>query len=195
MAFLKSDFFARPTLVVAPDLIGTIMVVGGCEGRIVEVEAYTTDAASHSVTRKNQAASMRERYGTVYVYFTYGMHYCLNFTTDSTGPGAVLIRAVEPLKGINTMRQRRGTDNIRNLASGPGKLCQAFSIGLELNGEAIGKIIKLKERTSEPPISISTRIGISQATDLEWRFYETGSLFVSAGPKPVKAPAQVETAG
>src|SRR6478672_2687482 len=99
MAYLKKSFFSRDTLTVARDLIGTILVAGDCEGRIVEAEAYTTDPASHAVTRRNQARVMIETFGFVYVYFTYGKYYCLNLTADQTGPGAVLIRAVEPIKG------------------------------------------------------------------------------------------------
>ena len=82
MTYLDPEFFSRDTLVVARDLIGATLVVGRCEGRIVETEAYTTDAASHSVTRRNQASTMRETFGRVYVYFIYGMYYCLNFTTE-----------------------------------------------------------------------------------------------------------------
>ena len=179
MAYLKQSFFGRPTLTVARDLIGTILVAGDCEGRIVEAEAYTTDLASHSVTRRNQARVMRETFGYVYVYFTYGMYYCLNLTTDEDGPGAVLIRAVEPLRGLERMIERRGSDDTRKLASGPGRLCQAFGIDLKFNGKPIGAEIKLKQRREPAQISSSTRVGISQATELEWRFYEAGNPFVS----------------
>lgn len=179
MAYLPLDFFARDTVTVARELIGTSLVVGSCEGRIVEVEAYTDDAASHAVIRRNQAAVMRETFGHVYVYFTYGMYYCLNLTTDRTGPGAVLIRGVEPVRGIERMMGRRGTRDVRKLASGPGRLCQAFGIDLAMNGKLIGRELKVRERSSEPNVSTSTRIGISKATDLEWRFFETGSPFVS----------------
>ncbi|HYM00523.1 MAG TPA: DNA-3-methyladenine glycosylase [Blastocatellia bacterium] len=189
MPYLGTDFFARETITVARDLIGSILVVGHCEGRIVEVEAYTTDAASHAVIRRNQAASMRETYGQVYVYFTYGMYYCLNFTTERGGTGAVLIRAAEPLKGIEEMSGRRRTSKLKNLASGPGKLCQAFGINLDLNGKRIGKEIKLRARTTEPTVLSSVRIGISQATDLEWRFYERDNPFVSPHPKSIRSDA------
>src|SRR5580704_15189660 len=110
MPFLKREFFARDTLTVARDLIGTVIVVGGVEGRIVEVEAYKTDAASHTVMGPNKASIMAETFGYVYVYFVYGMHYCMNFTTDCNGAGAVLIRAVEPIRGIKEMQHRRGTE-------------------------------------------------------------------------------------
>jgi DNA-3-methyladenine glycosylase len=179
MAYLNSQFFARDTIEVARDLIGTVLVVGPCEGRIVETEAYTTDAASHSVMRPKQSAVMQQTFGHVYVYFIYGMYYCLNFTTDRDGAGAVLIRATEPVRGIEAMKQRRGTDDIKKLASGPGRLCEAFGIDLSFNGERIGRRIKVRARATTPEIASSRRIGISRDAHLEWRFYERGSPFVS----------------
>ena len=181
MTYLTPDFFSRDTLDVARDLIGTELVVGPCAGRIVETEAYTTDAASHSVTRPNQAAHMRLTFGHVYVYFIYGMYYCLNFTTDRRGPGAVLIRSVEPIRGIKHMEERRGTTDPRKLASGPGRLCDAFGIDLEFNGERIGRRIKVRARRGDPEVASSKRIGISRDRDLDWRFYESGNPFVSRG--------------
>jgi len=179
MAYLKSDFFARDTLEVARDLIGSTLAVGQCEGRIVETEAYTTDAASHSVMRSRQAAAMRETFGHVYVYLIYGMYYCLNVTTERNGVGAVLIRAAEPVRGIDIMMKRRSTSDVKKLASGPGRLAEAFGIDMSLNGLPLGREIKIKGRRSEPEISTSPRIGITRAADLEWRFYETGNPFVS----------------
>jgi DNA-3-methyladenine glycosylase len=185
MAYIELDYFSRDTLTVARDLIGTTLVLGKCEGLIVETEAYTTDPASHAVTRRNQAAVMRETYGRVYVYFTYGMYHCLNLTTDRTGPGAVLIRAVEPTTGLKEMARRRGTADPKRLANGPGKLCQAFGIDLKFNTSLIGERIKIRERAGRAPvISTGTRIGISNATELEWRYYDTESPFVS---RPAKA--------
>ena len=179
LAYLGADFFARDTVAVARDLVGTLLVVGGCEGRIVETEAYTTDAASHAVMRQNQAAVMRDTFGHVYIYLIYGMYYCLNFTTERRGVGAVLIRAVEPTAGINKMIRRRGTTDLKKLASGPGRLCQALGIDARFNGRPLGREIKLIERARVPQISSSPRIGITRATELEWRFYETGNPFVS----------------
>src|SRR5580704_13851008 len=98
MPFLKREFFARDTLTVARDLIGTVIVVCGVEGRIVEVEGYKADAASHTVMRPNKALIMAESFGYLYIYLIYGMHYCMNFTNDRNGAGAVLIRAVEPVR-------------------------------------------------------------------------------------------------
>jgi DNA-3-methyladenine glycosylase len=179
MAYLAADFFARDTIEVARDLIGTILVVGRCEGRIVETEAYTTDLASHSVTRPKQSVVMQQTFGHVYVYFIYGMYYCLNFTTDRAGAGAVLIRAAEPTRGIELMQERRGTTDLRKLASGPGRLCEAFGIDLSHNGERIGRRIRVRARSTTPEIDISPRIGITRDAHLEWRFFESGSSFVS----------------
>jgi len=179
MQNLSSEFFARDAISVARDLIGTIMVFDGCAGRIVETEAYTTDAASHSVMRPKQSAVMQQTFGHIYVYFIYGMYYCLNFTADSGGAGAVLIRAAEPVKGLDEMRRRRGTDDVRKLTSGPGRLCQAFGIDLSINGDRIGKRIKVKPRVTTPEITSSKRIGITRDTHLEWRFFESNNRFVS----------------
>lgn len=179
MTDLCSDFFARDTVSVARELIGTTLVVGRCAGRIVETEAYTTDAASHAFRRTPRSALMFDTYGHVYVYLSYGMYYCLNFTTERDGVGAVLIRAIEPTDGISEMSRRRGTEDLKNLASGPGKLTQAFGIDLRLNGRRIGHKLKLKERERIPSVSSSPRIGITKATELQWRFFETGNAFVS----------------
>lgn len=179
MAELNSEFFARNTLQVARDLIGAILVVGNCRGRIVETEAYTTDAASHSVLRKNKAALMRETFAHIYVYHSYGVHYCLNFTTEREGTGAVLIRAAEPLAGLDEMARRRGVSEPEKLASGPGKLCQAFGIDIELNGRPIGREIKLCAGKHAPIVACGPRIGITRAVELPWRFYELGHACVS----------------
>jgi DNA-3-methyladenine glycosylase len=179
MTFLTQDFFAPDTIKVAHDLIGTVLVVGNCEGRIVETEAYAADAASHAITRRNQAAIMQKTFGYVYVYLIYGMYFCLNFTTDRESAGAVLIRAVEPLKGIEQMMERRMTRDLRKLASGPGRLCQAFGVDLSFNGKPVGREIRVKGRASNPVIKTSPRIGISKAKELDWRFFEQGNPFVS----------------
>jgi len=186
MAYLTLEFFARDTLEVARDLIGAVLVVGQCEGRIVETEGYTTDAASHAVMRRKQGALMRETFGHVYVHMNYGIHYCLNITTERDGIGAVLIRAVEPLRGIDAMIERRGVTDVKKLANGPGRLGQAFGIDMSLNGKRLGREIKIKERQFAPEISVSPRIGITRAADLEWRFYETGNPFVSLHPKRLR---------
>jgi DNA-3-methyladenine glycosylase len=182
MPNLDHDFFARETLAVARDLIGAILVVGPCQGRIVETEAYKTDAASHSVMRKNKAALMRETFAHVYVYQIYGVHFCMNFTTERHGTGAVLIRAAEPLAGLAAMVRRRGVSDPKQLASGPGKLCQAFGVGIEFNGLPLGREIKLRAGEHAPIVECGPRIGITRAVELPWRFYESGSEFVSRMP-------------
>lgn len=186
MSFLGADFFARDTLSVARDLVGATLIVGECEGRIVETEAYTTDPASHAVTRPRQAAAMRDTHGHVYVYLIYGMYYCLNFTTEVEGVGAVLIRAAEPVRGVRLMARRRKTDDPRKLASGPGRLCAAFGIDLSFNGRPVGEDILLRGRVDSPEILSTPRVGISQGLELDWRFCQRGSPFVS-GPR--KRPA------
>jgi DNA-3-methyladenine glycosylase len=181
MPNLDADFFARDTLTVARELIGTTIIVGRCRCRIVETEAYTTDAASHTVTRRHKATIMRETFAHIYVYKIYGVHYCLNFTTERNGVGAVLIRAAEPLSGIGDMAQRRGTSELKGLLNGPGRLCQALGIDTSWNAQPLGHEIKLHAAAVSPSIVAGPRIGITQATDLEWRFCEVGSPFVSRG--------------
>ena len=124
---------------------------------------------------------MRDTYGHWYVYFTYGMHWCANVTTNKGGAGAVLIRAVEPTEGIALMRRRRGIDALFNLCSGPAKFCQAFGItGKENMAPAAGRFaIYDAPELPESDIGSSSRIGIKNGTDLPWRFYIKGSPFVT----------------
>ncbi len=136
---VSAKFFEKPTIEVAPGLIGKILEAGGVSGRIVEAEAYTTDPASHAFRRTERSALMFDTWGHVYVYIIYGMYPCLNFTTEKQGVGAVLIRAVEPVEGIDRMRQRRGVHDMHSLCDGPGKLCRAFGITLAHNGTVIGE--------------------------------------------------------
>jgi DNA-3-methyladenine glycosylase len=115
---------------------------------------------------------MRETYGRLYVYMIYGMYYCLNFTTDAHGPGAVLIRAIAPTHGIARMQARVPRPMpVHELARGPGRLCRALGIGREHNGEPIGYRVCLQARATPPPIACSPRIGITQGRDLLWRFF------------------------
>lgn len=193
MAYLRKEFFERDTLVVARELIGATLVVGPCEGRIVETEAYTTDPASHAVLQSGRGALMRETFGHVYVYLIYGMYYCLNFTTERDNPGAVLIRAAEPTRGIDIMMARRDTADLRKLASGPGRLCEAFGIGAAFNGKRINREIKVRPSPFAPEVLTSPRIGITRATELEWRFYESGSPFVSRPARVSPAPPRAQT--
>ena len=179
MRELTKEFFAAGTLSVARKLLGAEISYNGCRGIIVETEAYKTDDASHYNTRRHKAKAIIETYGHLYIYLNYGMYHLLNFTTEKTGIGAVLIRAVEPLEGIESMQEKRNTTNLMNLANGPGKLCQAFGIGSELNAEVVGQSLTLYHRKRIPDMDESTRIGITKATELMWRFFIKDNKYVS----------------
>jgi DNA-3-methyladenine glycosylase len=190
---LVRAFFARPVLEVAPDLLGCILVhdtpEGRCTGRIVEAEAYAEgDPASHAYRgRTPRNAPMFEDPGFAYVYFTYGAHFCLNAVTDRRDhPGAVLIRAVEPLDGIELMRKRRGAVKDRDLSRGPGRLTQAFGISREQNRADLTRpplVICAGERLPAEAVVAGPRIGIGPVQDgRPWRFHEAGSPWVSTGP-------------
>jgi DNA-3-methyladenine glycosylase len=186
---LTREFFARYTPDVARDLLGCIIVRRledvTLRARIVEVEAYrgADDPASHAHRGLTKRTSvMFGEPGHAYVYFTYGNHYCLNLTTEVEGAaGAVLIRAAEPLGGIREMRKRRGVEELTNLMSGPGKLTKAMGIDLLLNGEdiVVSRRLSLLMGVTPPSTGVSTRIGVSDGGETEWRYYEEGSPFVS----------------
>jgi DNA-3-methyladenine glycosylase len=187
---LPRAFYLRPTLEVAPDLLGKYLVFNSPEGKLVgeinEIEAYMgeLDPASHAHRGKTERTEVMFREGGyAYVYFIYGVHYSLNVVTEAAGQArAVLLRSVIPVEGIEVMAKNRGTaeagnvneKQLRNLTNGPGKLCQAFGITKEQNGidlvtspqmyiEDSGKKV-LKYQTS-------ARIGISKANDKMWRFF------------------------
>ncbi|MAT05365.1 MAG: 3-methyladenine DNA glycosylase [Acidimicrobiaceae bacterium] len=160
---------------VAPLLLNKLLVHGDCLGRIVEVEAYREDdPASHTFRGETpRNAVMFGPAGHLYVYFTYGMHYCSNVVTGPEGRGAaVLLRAVDPMSGVEVMRERR--HDRPGLADGPAKLCQAFAIGPEHNGADLcrGSGIGLFDDGTPPPDGplVGPRIGISKAVDVPWRF-------------------------
>lgn len=176
---IAADFFARDTVTVARDLVGCVLRRGAVSARIVETEAYTDDAASHFVTRPRTAALMGTTHGVVYVYLIYGMHRCLNVTTDANGPGAVLLRAVEPLTGVEEMAARRGVSDPRRLASGPGKLACALGVDESLTGRPFLGEFSLERPSVPPRIARGPRIGIAKARTLPWRFWERGNPFVS----------------
>lgn len=181
MKLLPTYFFSRNTLIIAQELLGKIMVVNGCKARIVETEAYGQDPASHAFKRTERSALMFDTYAHIYVYLIYGMYYCLNFTTEKVGqPGAVLIRAVEPLNKIEELKKRRKTEKLTNLCSGPGKLCSALGIDKSHNGIKLGNKVKVYDDGFKVgKISSSSRIGIKDAQDLQWRFFLEGNEFVS----------------
>ena len=192
---LARAFFARPVLEVARCLIGCILVHDAADGlttgMIVEAEAYAADdQASHAYRgRTERNAPMFEDPGFAYVYFTYGMHYCLNAVTDRPGhASAVLIRAVQPLEGIEVMRARRGAVRDRDLARGPGRLTQAFGIAREQNRSDLTApplMICPGERFPYKSVLASPRIGLGALQDgRPWRFSIEANQWVSGGKNP-----------
>ncbi len=185
---LTRSFFNRSVLEVAPDLIGVTLLVNGVGGRLVEVEAYHhTEPAAHSFggqTERN--AVMFGPPGYVYVYRSYGIHWCLNFVCEPKGSAAaVLIRAIEPTAGLAAMRRRRGLADERLLCSGPGRLCQALGITRANNGMALDRPpFELFARQGEEEVVAGRRIGLTKAVELPWRYGEKGSRFLSKPFKP-----------
>lgn len=174
------DFLDRDADTVAPELLGTKLLVAGVGGLIVETEAYhPTDPASHSFrgpTPRNRA--MFAGPGRVYVYRSYGIHWCVNFVCH--GASAVLIRALEPTDGIATMRERRGLEDVRTLCSGPGKLCEALAVTGELDGRMLtARPFKIVLPSGPLETAIGPRIGITKAAGVPWRFGVKGSRYLS----------------
>ena len=176
------DFFA-PAEQVARQLIGVVLLVDGVGGRIVETEAYDReDPASHAFSGPTERnAAMFGPPAHAYVYRSYGIHWCLNFVCREEGHGAgVLIRAIEPLAGLDLMRARRDADDVAALCSGPGKLCQALEVTRACNGKSLAQPPFVLE-AAPPGLEIveGPRIGISKAMDVPWRFGLAGSRFFS----------------
>src|SRR5580700_5594008 len=185
---LARDFYARMATEVARDCLGKILVHGSVAGRIVEVEAYlgVNDRAAHSWRGPtNRTRVTFGPPGHAYVYFIYGMYECLNFVAEPEGmAGCVLIRALEPLAGLATMRRRRpAAHRIEDLASGPGKLTLAMGITRKLNGaDLVGGPLQVRRfRDDEAPIEVLTtpRIGITHCADWPLRFVIANNRFVS----------------
>ncbi len=175
-------YFSREVTEVARDLLGAEIYVNGVGGRITETEAYhPTEPASHAhrgPTPRN--ASMFLGPGHVYIYRSYGIHWCFNLVCADAS--AVLIRAIEPLAGIELMQQRRGLAEPRNLCSGPGKLCEALALHKEQDGLGLDQPpFDFRPATGPHPLVIGPRIGITKAADLPWRFGIAGSAYLSRG--------------
>ena len=196
-ARLAPAFYDRPVLDVARDLIGCVVAVGECSGVIVETEAYhDTEPACHAFAGLTpRTATLFGPPGNAYVYLSYGVHALLNAVCEREGVGAaVLIRALEPLTGLERMRVRRGVDRDRALCSGPGKLSQALGIGLTDNGGSLrdGRvtIAPRPDRAFSQTVAAGVRIGITKAVDLPWRFAVVGSPHLS---RPLRA-AEIDAA-
>lgn len=175
---LPRAFFERDADELAPELLGKVLVAGGCAVRLVEVEAYRSDdPASHTFRgRTARNATMFGPGGHLYVYFTYGMHHCANVTAATEGDGqGVLLRAGAPVAGLDEMRARRGGRSDRELLNGPGKLCQALAIDRSLDGTDLlaGGPVQLLDDGTPPPAAplVTPRIGIRVGVDTLWRWH------------------------
>jgi len=185
---LDTGFFARSVHLVAPELVGATLLVDGVGGTIVEVEAYDgQDPAAHGFRgRTERNASMFGPPGHAYVYRSYGLHWCLNLVCEGEGsPAAVLLRALEPTFGIGRMCERRGRDDVRLLAAGPGRLCEALGVtrahdSLPLDAPPF----ELHSRSQQLDVAAGRRVGISVATELPWRYVLPGSRFLSRPLQP-----------
>jgi DNA-3-methyladenine glycosylase len=177
------DFYARPVHDVARDLLGCVVRHGETAGRIVETESYhMEEPACHAyVGLTPRTQTLFGPPGHAYVYFSYGIHSLLNAVCEDEGVGAaVLIRALEPVDGVELMRARRGLERTHELCSGPGKLTQALGIGLADNGSSlVDGPIEVLARAAEPQIVVGERVGITKAAELPWRFCDAASAHVS----------------
>jgi len=180
---VNRSFFARSVHDVAPELVGAEMYVDGVGGTIVEVEAYDhEDPAAHGFGgRTERNAAMFGPPGHAYVYRSYGIHWCLNFVCEDEGvASAVLIRALEPTQGMETMAARRRGAEPRLLAAGPGRLCEALAITRDHDALPLDRPpFELRERRGAPVLVVGPRVGITKATDRRWRYGLAGSRFLS----------------
>ena len=181
---MTSAFFRRSVHEVAPELIGAELSVGGVGGLIVEVEAYDhDDPASHGYLNRRTArnASMFLAGGHAYVYRSYGIHWCLNFVCgEADVADAVLVRALEPTRGLDEMRVRRGLDDVRLLCAGPGRLCEALAVTGALDGAALDEPpFALTPGRARLEVATGVRIGLTKAVERPWRYAARGSRFLS----------------
>lgn len=177
-------FFERSVHEVAPELIGAELYVDGVGGAIVEVEAYEPeDPASHAYGNRRTArnGAMFLAGGHAYVYRSHGIHWCLNFVCEEEGrAAAVLVRALQPLRGLDVMSERRGGVGERLLCAGPGRLCQALGVTLAHDGLPLDRPpFALRARRAVPEIAVGRRIGLSKGVEQPWRYGLAGSRFVS----------------
>jgi DNA-3-methyladenine glycosylase len=205
-ARLPRSFYARPSIDLAPDLLGHVLVRRLPDGsrasaRIVEVEAYEPDdPASHAFRGETpRNATMFGPAGYLYVYFTYGMHFCMNAVARGLGEGgAVLLRAAEPREGLAWMRARRGREEIRELCAGPARLTQALDVSRDLDGADLvdGDEIWIERGARTGAVSAGPRVGVHEVTR-SWRYWIEGDPFVSRGrpgPPTPKATARAPRA-
>jgi DNA-3-methyladenine glycosylase len=180
---LTRSFFDRSVHEVAPDLVGATFLFNGVGGLIVEVEAYHhADPAAHSFSGQTpRNAVMFGPPGFAYVYRSYGIHWCVNVVCEAAGSAsAVLIRALQPVEGIATMKRRRGMSDERLLCSGPGRLCEALAIAGDHDGLPLHRSpFELRARAAAVDIAVGPRIGITKAADFPWRYGMKGSKFLS----------------
>jgi len=191
---LPASFYDRSVHEVAPDLVGCTLRVGPTAGVIVETEAYdVNDPACHAyVGRTPRNEGLFGAPGRAYVYLSYGIHSLLNAVAEPEGDAAaVLIRALEPIEGVEVMRERRGIEKVEDLCSGPGKLTQALDVGLDLNGaDLTHPPFEIEPRAGDwrsVDLVAGPRIGITKAVDLPWRHSAAGNRFVSR-PRPEVQP-------
>ncbi len=197
LARLGRHFYERYSAAVARGLLGCrlVRVLDGkrLSGIIVETEAYTglRDPASHAYrgrTARNEV--MFGPAGHAYVYFTMGMHHCLNVTTEGEGtPAAVLIRAMEPVEGVKRMMKERTSYDVKRLAAGPGNLAKALGIDVRLNGEdmVLSRRLFVENVKRVGKVAVSSRVGISAGRSFKWRYFLAGNPFVSRGKPSVPA--------
>ena len=197
---LAREVLGRGSVELGPWLLNKVLVHGGRAGRIVEVEAYAgeDDPASHAFRgRTPRNAAMFEAAGHLYVYFTYGMHWCANVVAGPEGVAqAVLVRALAPVAGLTEMKAARpAATRDRDLCNGPAKLCQALGVTGILNGADLvvgDRGIRLVDDGTAPPSrpGRGPRVGISRAVEVPWRWWVTGDAHVSRSPRPVPGPRQ-----
>jgi DNA-3-methyladenine glycosylase len=182
---IKAEFFQRDPVTCARELVGCELVWNGCGGVIVETEAYSVrnDEACHTFTRPSSRDFVtRMPPGAAYVYLNYGVHWLLNFLVrGGSEDGFVLIRALEPTRGIEEMTRRRNMTTLKNLCSGPGKLTRALGIDGAFHGRDLlsHPDASLRHPSTPPSVQACRRIGITRSADLPWRFVAAGSGFLS----------------